>query len=60
VKAAIGTYGVMSYSMVGLALGWSRHFSSFLFGVEATDLATYVSVPVVLFGVAFMACMIPA
>ncbi|MEJ2541443.1 MAG: ABC transporter permease [Gemmatimonadota bacterium] len=99
VLAAVGTYGVTSYSVeqrrremgirialgaeggrigsmvlkdglrvaaIGLALGllgaWalSGVMESVLYGVDATDLVTFLSVPVVLFGVAAAASLIPA
>ena len=97
--AAIGTYGVMSYTVAertseigirmalgagaprvlkmiltqglflavgGLALGLllatavSRFVATFLFGVSPTDGLTYVAVPLVLFVVALVACLVPA
>jgi predicted permease len=38
----------------------SRLLQSFLFGIGATDLRTMLSVTVILIGVAFVACLIPA
>lgn len=99
VLAAVGTYGVMSYSVeqrsremgirmalgaesrgvrtlvlreglvvaatglaVGVAGAWalSGVMESLLFGVAATDLVTFVSVPLFLAAVAALACWIPA
>ena len=45
---------------IGLAYAWGGVMSSMLFGVEATDPATFVSVPVVLVAVALVASLIPA
>ena len=51
--------------VAGLALGLagaflvSRAVSSQLYGVEPTDPATYAAVPVVLVGVALLACLLP-
>jgi putative ABC transport system permease protein len=46
----------------GLAGAWAltRFIASFLYGVQPTDLATFVVVPVVLVGVSLLACYIPA
>jgi putative ABC transport system permease protein len=38
----------------------SRLLQSFLFGIGATDLRTMLSVTLILIGVAFVACLIPA
>lgn len=40
------------------ALALSRYVSSFLFGVSATDLAAFVTVPMVLLTVALIACVV--
>src|SRR5438132_903549 len=43
-----------------LAFVFTRLMASLLFGVTATDLPTYACVTIILFGVAFSACYIPA
>jgi len=56
----------MSLVLIGAVLGvagafaTTRVMSSLLFGVAPTDLATFTAVVVVLVGVAFVACYIPA
>jgi ABC-type antimicrobial peptide transport system permease subunit len=56
----------MSLALIGAAVGvagafaTTRVMSSLLFGVAPADLATFISVVVVLVGVAFVACYIPA
>ncbi len=45
---------------IGLAYAWGGVMSSMLFGVEARDPVTFVSVPVVLVAVALVASLIPA
>lgn len=42
------------------ALAVTRLFSNLLFGVSPTDLFTFVAAPVILLGVALLACWIPA
>jgi putative ABC transport system permease protein len=97
--AALGTYGVMSYTVaertqemgiritlgaqsgeviklvlrqglivagIGLvigtagAVGLTKVMSSILFGVSATDVATFAAVPLILLVVATVACLVPA
>jgi putative ABC transport system permease protein len=97
--AAVGLYGVMSYSVaqrtreigirmalgaqradvlklvvkqgmlltgigvllgIGASLGLTRLISNFLFGVSATDAATFVALSILLFSVALLACWLPA
>lgn len=56
----------MRFVGAGLVLGLigvllcSRLLQSFLFGIGATDLRTMLSVTLILIGVAFVACLIPA
>ncbi len=56
----------MSLVLIGAALGLAgayvatRVMSSLLFGVTATDLATFVAVPLLLLLVALVASLIPA
>ena len=56
----------MRLTLVGVALGLigayaaTRLMTSLLFGVTATDLPTFVLVPLVLLVVALVACLIPA
>jgi putative ABC transport system permease protein len=47
---------------IGLAVAFSltRVISSLLFGVESTDLLTFVTLPLLLVVIAFLACYIPA
>jgi putative ABC transport system permease protein len=42
------------------ALAMTRTLASFLYGVRPTDPVTFVAVVVILAGVAFLACYIPA
>ncbi len=55
----------MSLALIGIALGLvgayglSRLMASMLFGIEATDPATFASIAVLLTGVALVACYIP-
>ena len=97
--AAVGLYGVMSYSvaqrtreigirmalgaqradvlklivkqgmlltgigvLIGIvaSFGLTRLISNFLFGVSATDAATFVALSILLFSVALLACWLPA
>lgn len=44
---------------VGLAIGLTRFIASSLFGITATDPATYVAVAIMLAGIALIACYIP-
>ena len=56
----------MRFVAIGLVLGVigvlvsSRLLQSFLFGIGATDLRTMLTVTLVLSGVAFVACLVPA
>ena len=46
--------------LAGVAPGTSKVMSSLLFGVKASDPLTFVAVPLLLAGVALVACLIPA
>ncbi|HST31780.1 MAG TPA: ABC transporter permease [Chthoniobacterales bacterium] len=56
----------MRFVGIGLAIGLigvlvcSRLLQSFLFGIGATDLGTMIGVTLILTGVAFLACVVPA
>jgi putative ABC transport system permease protein len=56
----------MKMAVLGIVIGLGGAFAitrvmqNLLFGVSATDLLTFVSVPVILIGVALVACFIPA
>jgi ABC-type antimicrobial peptide transport system permease subunit len=56
----------MRLTLIGMAVGLggavllTRLMSSLLFGVTATDLATFVTVPLALGAVAVGACLVPA
>jgi len=56
----------MSLVLIGAIIGVAgayaatRLMSNLLFGVTATDLATFIAVPLVLLVVALVACLIPA
>ncbi|MFP5264639.1 MAG: ABC transporter permease [Blastocatellia bacterium] len=45
---------------VGASLAITRVMASLLYGVSATDAATFISIPVILAGVALGACFVPA
>jgi len=45
---------------LALALGLTRVIANLLFGVGATDPLTFLSLPAMLFGVALLACWLPA
>jgi ABC-type antimicrobial peptide transport system permease subunit len=53
---------VLVGSVVGLAISGAVTWliSSYLYGIEATDVATFVGIPVLLTGVAFVAAYVPA
>jgi putative ABC transport system permease protein len=56
----------MKMAMIGVVIGLGMAFTltrvmqNLLFGISATDLLTFVSVPMILIGVALVACFIPA
>ncbi|HST22681.1 MAG TPA: ABC transporter permease [Blastocatellia bacterium] len=56
----------MALALIGVALGvagaygLTRLMSSLLYGVSATDLTTFIVIPVILAGVALGACFVPA
>ena len=49
-------------SVIGLAISGAVTWliSGFLYGIEATDLATFLGIPVLLIGVALLAAYVPA
>ncbi len=49
-------------AVLGLAAGWgaTRFAASLLYGVTPTDTLTFVAVPLLLTGVALLACLVPA
>jgi ABC-type antimicrobial peptide transport system permease subunit len=48
--------------VIGLAVAFTltRLLSSLLYGIESTDMFTFLSLPLLLAAVAFLACYIPA
>ena len=58
--------GGMALALTGVGLGLvgalalTRFIASLLFGVSATDAATFITVPIVLLAVALFACYLPA
>ena len=53
---------VAAGSVLGLAIAGAVTWliSSYLYGIEATDVATFVGIPMLLAGVAFSAALVPA
>jgi putative ABC transport system permease protein len=55
----------MRTTIVGIGMGlisafWlGEYVASLLFGVSPADAATFAGIPVILVGVAFVACMVP-
>ena len=45
---------------VALALGGAQRLKSFLYGVSAIDPLTFTGIGLLLLGIAFLACWIPA
>ncbi|HEX4946105.1 MAG TPA: ABC transporter permease [Blastocatellia bacterium] len=45
---------------LGAAFGLTRFLAVVLYGVSATDVVTFVAIPILLAGVAFLACFLPA
>jgi putative ABC transport system permease protein len=60
VSQGVKVAGVGLASGIVGALLLTRLMSSLLFGVSATDLLTFIVVPIVLMGVALAACFVPA
>ncbi|MGH9447901.1 MAG: FtsX-like permease family protein, partial [Terriglobia bacterium] len=60
----VGQGMILAFVGVGIgilgALGLTRFLSTLLYGVKATDPLTFIAVSLVLTGVAFLACYIPA
>jgi putative ABC transport system permease protein len=54
------TVALGAFAGVGAALFLARYLATFLYGVEATDPATYAAVVVVLIGAAAAASLLPA
>ncbi|MGB8475516.1 MAG: FtsX-like permease family protein, partial [Candidatus Acidiferrum sp.] len=59
-KQGVGMIAIGVVCGLVLALLFTRLMASFLFGIAPTDLATFASVTAILFGVALMACYVPA
>jgi putative ABC transport system permease protein len=59
-KQGAGMIAIGVAAGLALAFAFTRLMASLLFGVTATDLATYAVVTIILFGVALAACYIPA
>jgi len=59
ILAAVGIYGVVAAGLAA-SLYLTRFISSFLYGVQATDTATLLSVSILLLLIVGFACYLPA
>jgi putative ABC transport system permease protein len=59
-KQGVGIVAIGIAGGLAMAFALTRLMASLLFGVTATDLPTFASVTIILFGVALAACYIPA
>ncbi len=60
VRQGMSLAAIGAFIGLALALTGARLLKSFLYGVSATDPLTFTSIAVMLLGIAFLACWIPA
>ena len=58
--ASANTQTAVTKALDELALAATRLIANLLYGIGATDPATFVAVPLFLIGVSFLACYLPA
>jgi putative ABC transport system permease protein len=59
-RQALWVVGIGMIVGLGVALAGARSLSAFLYGISPHDALTFVSVPIVIIGIAAIACLVPA